>query len=62
MKRFSSTLIDFAVLASVGLLCGCAGTAPLKGGKNPTAAAAFVRYVTSEEGRAVLARFGFTAP
>ena len=36
--------------------------APLKGGKNPTAAAAFVRYVTSEEGRAVLARFGFTAP
>lgn len=33
MKRLSSTLIDFAVIASVGLLCGCAGTAPLKGGK-----------------------------
>lgn len=36
MKRFSSTLIDFPVLASVGLLCGCAGTAPLKGGKATT--------------------------
>lgn len=33
MKRLSFTLIDFAVIASVGLLCGCAGTAPLKGGK-----------------------------
>lgn len=36
MKRLSFTLIDFAVLASVGLLCGCAGTAPLKGGKATT--------------------------
>ena len=36
MKRFSFTLIDFAVIASVGLLCGCAGTAPLKGGKATT--------------------------
>ena len=33
MKRLSSILIDFAVIASVGLLCGCAVTAPLKGGK-----------------------------
>jgi len=32
----SFTLIDFAVIASVGLLCGCAGTAPLKGGKATT--------------------------
>lgn len=36
MKRLGSTLIDFAVMASVGLLCGCAGTAPLKGGKATT--------------------------
>ncbi|HEY9175024.1 MAG TPA: hypothetical protein VI136_22270 [Verrucomicrobiae bacterium] len=36
MKRLSFTLIDFAVIASVGLLCGCAGTAPLKGGKATT--------------------------
>ena len=36
MKRVSFTLIDFAVIASVGLLCGCAGTAPLKGGKATT--------------------------
>jgi hypothetical protein len=33
MKRLSFTLIDFAVIASVGLLCGCVGTAPLKGGR-----------------------------
>jgi hypothetical protein len=33
MKRLNHTLIDFAVIASVGLLCGCVGTAPLKGGK-----------------------------
>ena len=36
MKRLNFTLIDFAVMASVGLLCGCAGTAPLKGGKATT--------------------------
>ncbi len=36
MKRLNYTLIDFAVMASVGLLCGCAGTAPLKGGKATT--------------------------
>lgn len=36
MKRLTFTLIDFAVIASVGLLCGCAGTAPLKGGKAKT--------------------------
>jgi hypothetical protein len=36
MKRLNLTLIDFAVMASVGLLCGCAGTAPLKGGKATT--------------------------
>ncbi len=36
MKRLNFTLIDFAVIASVGLLCGCAGTAPLKGGKATT--------------------------
>ena len=36
MKRWSFTLIDFAVIASLGLLCGCAGTAPLKGGKATT--------------------------
>jgi len=33
MKRLSFTLIDFAMIASVRLLCGCAGTSPLKGGK-----------------------------
>lgn len=33
MRRLSFTLIDFAAIASVGLLCGCVGTAPLKGGK-----------------------------
>jgi len=33
MKRLNYTLIDFVAIASVGLLCGCAGTAPLKGGK-----------------------------
>lgn len=36
MKRLNFTLIDFAVMASVGLLCGCAGTTPLKGGKATT--------------------------
>ena len=36
MKRLTFTLIDFAVIASAGLLCGCAGTAPLKGGKATT--------------------------
>jgi len=36
MKRWNHTLIDFAVIASLGLLCGCAGTAPLKGGKATT--------------------------
>lgn len=36
MKRLNFTLIDFAVMASVGLLCGCAGTGPLKGGKATT--------------------------
>jgi hypothetical protein len=36
MKRLNFTLIDFAVIASVGLLCGCADTAPLKGGKATT--------------------------
>ncbi|HEU5071078.1 MAG TPA: hypothetical protein VFV96_11800 [Verrucomicrobiae bacterium] len=36
MKRLSFMLIDFAMIASVGLLCGCAGTAPLKGGKATT--------------------------
>jgi hypothetical protein len=36
VKRWSFTLIDFAAVASVGLLCGCAGTAPLKGGKATT--------------------------
>lgn len=33
MKRLNYTLIDFAVIASVGLLCGCTATKPLKGGK-----------------------------
>lgn len=32
MKRLSFTLIDFAVIASVGLLCGCTATEPLKSG------------------------------
>ena len=36
MKRLNFTLIDFAVMASVGLLCGCAVSAPLKGGKATT--------------------------
>ena len=36
MKRLKFALIDIAVMASVGLLCGCAGTAPLKGGKATT--------------------------
>ncbi|HEU5071744.1 MAG TPA: hypothetical protein VFV96_15165 [Verrucomicrobiae bacterium] len=36
MKRLNHTLIDVAVMASVGLLCGCSGTAPLKGGKATT--------------------------
>lgn len=37
MKRLSSTLIDFAVIAAAsGVLCGCAVTAPLKGGKATT--------------------------
>ncbi len=33
MKQLNFTLIDFAVIASVGLLCGCTATKPLKGGK-----------------------------
>ena len=33
MKRLNYTLIDFAVIASVGLLCGCTASKPLKGGK-----------------------------
>jgi hypothetical protein len=37
MKRLSSTLTDFAVIAAASaVLCGCAGTAPLKGGKATT--------------------------
>ena len=36
MKRLSCTLIDCAMIASVGLLCGCAGTSPLKGGMATT--------------------------
>lgn len=36
MKRLSSTLIDFAVMAAAGLLCGCTATTPLKGGKATT--------------------------
>jgi hypothetical protein len=36
MKQLNRTLIDFAVIASLGLLCGCAGPAPLKGGKATT--------------------------
>lgn len=35
MKRFGSMLIDFAVIASVGLMCGCI-SAPLKGGRAMT--------------------------
>ncbi len=36
MKGLNYTLIDFAMIASVGLLCGCAVTKPLKGGKATT--------------------------
>ncbi|MGH3705690.1 MAG: molybdate ABC transporter substrate-binding protein [Agromyces sp.] len=36
--------------------------AALTGARNPEAAAAFVAFVTSEEGRKVLASFGFGAP
>jgi len=36
MKRLSFTLIDLAVIASVGLLCSCAGPSPLRGGKATT--------------------------
>ena len=36
MNRLTNTLIDFAVMASFSLLCGCAGTGPLKGGKATT--------------------------
>ena len=36
MKRLNFSLIDFAVIASLGLLCGCASPAPLKGGKATT--------------------------
>ena len=37
MKRLNFTLIDFAVIAAASaVLCGCAGTAPLKGGKATT--------------------------
>lgn len=36
MKRLNRSLIDFAVFASVALLCGCVGPAPLKGGRATT--------------------------
>jgi len=37
MKRLSSTLIDFAVIAAASaVLCGCTATKPLKGGKATT--------------------------
>lgn len=37
MKRLDFTLIDFAVIAAASaVLCGCASTAPLKGGKATT--------------------------